>query len=42
MIVFMISDVPPKMDGIAATIWASRNTLPSRPATASASPYREH
>jgi hypothetical protein len=41
MISFMISAIPPKMDSIAVTIWASRNTLRSRPATVSASPHRE-
>ena len=41
MISFMISVVPPKIDGVAATIWVSQTTLPPRPATAFASPYRE-
>ena len=41
MISFWISVVPPKMDGVTAIIWASQNTLPARPATASASPHRE-
>ena len=41
MISFWISVVPPKIDGTAATIWARQTTLPSGPATASASTHRE-
>jgi hypothetical protein len=38
---FWISVVPPKMDGITATIWASQTMLPLGPHDRSTSPNRE-